>query len=379
MDPIHVKLGVDISSLLPSSAQSAIATVVESVPDAFSSPSVWPTAFHAAGTLNDEDSALGADIFIIPREIPKWLNTAMPGALLDIEPSYSRSACKSALNYGGDFLLAESLSAAEQPPFYKRIVGFHFGYAANGESFPVAFPCALIDEKIYPIIAVADTWRNDAAWENGAVPLYVSQQADFLMWAIRYFMANIEPGRFTLASSNTLVVRIIGNLPTDCSVRLVLGNAAREESVAKRVFRAVSRYRQQGIAFPEANRTVEAPYKEQLANLPVIEDEDLHELIGRYMDKRALRKALEAQGKSMKERQDAIAYILSEKIPAGKGSCVFTLSDGKTARVSHVIKGRRPVTSDSVTPGMILQYAPEAAHCVLCSDAVDWKVSIDAV
>lgn len=303
---------------------------------------------------------------VYPYFAPRYLGTPMPDANVRLEEGYSRTAAKSAVSWVcgllGGMIWEKDL-----------LHGIRMDVHWNGSTVPVMFPLCgaeLPDGEI--IFPVADTWRNDGDWGQGAVPAYIEQQVRFLLWCYRQAGLPVP--------TQVYVARIIGNLPTDMSVCTLFPDAKKEDRIASRVLNAVTKTMAAGKSLlSNTNIIPETPWEEAkaaaLAECYQTDDPQLFELVQKYMAARSVRKELEAEDKRLKKQTDAIAINLAAQIDGANSRGELIL--GKTAyRVSHATSRK----SDArITPGLIYQYAPQLAATALKEGPGKVTVSVDVL
>lgn len=324
-------------------------------------------AFHVDGT---PVSAQPNTIY--PIFAPWYMGTPIPEAFLRIEDTYSKTAAQAAASWTMGIF-----GRVYHPRKTWDALGFKCSY--QNRILNVQFPlCNLLLADGAIVVPVADTWRNDSEWGQGVVPSYVEQHVRFLLWCYRYYHQNCNSD--LAVPARAYVTRIIGNLPTDVTVYTVLSDAAMDQKVADRVFRAISKSLDSGED-PLLNRKVqpEIPWQEQqemeLAGAYHTDDPELYDLIQRYMGARSTRKELEAMDKRLKEEADAIAISLAA-LTTDDASTGKLVVDKTAYTVRHTPSRKQP---PKVTSALIYQFAPNHVHQVITEGSRKVSVSIDVL
>lgn len=309
---------------------------------------------------------------VYPAYAARYVGATIPETALRIDELYSRMAAQAAISWAtaiqGDYLV---------PTPY--LDGIRFEYEVNGVSVPVYFPAShVLIQGDAIIVPVAETFRSDSDWGNGAIPYYVEQQVRFLLWCYQH--NPVIHGGLSWVPKQARVARIIGNLASDVTIYTVEANPVKDQIVADRVFRAFLKAKNAGkdptlnvVSLPEV------PWLEkkeaELADAYYTNDPELYDTVSQYMDAKSRRKELEAKDKDLKAEADAIAIGLAAQIEPGNSSGELDIGNEKYT-VSHSVANRRPAQP---TTALIYQFAPKYAGQVIKEQSRRATVKIDVL
>ena len=368
MNISQYRLGKDLRDMIPGiSDQTALLLDIAcgTLPPHQNEPGFIKDAFYMDGTPVNPDVNT-----VYPCYAFRYTGTPVPEAALRVEESFSRGAAKAAISrtlalHGGTIGHQDTLN------------GLAFEVDICGTPIRVCFPiCQVVHTNGSIVIPVADTFRNDESWGQGAIPVYVEQCARFLLWCYRHYHDNWSNG--IEIPRKAYVARIIGNLPTDVTLFAVQESELKDAKAAERVLLAVKKALD-GSKDPMANlRTIqEKPWQErkeeELEGAYHVDDPALYDLVRRYMAARSERKTLEAQDKALKEEADAIAVALGS-LTGGDVKEGALRANGYVYRVTHV---RARASTPNITTGLIYQFLPEYASKVVMDMEGKVTVNID--
>lgn len=357
-------LGKDIRDMVPGiSEQNALMLDIAcgSKPVLSGTPGFVKDAFYMDGTPICPEKGV-----VYPCFAPWYTGTPIPETFHRIEDGYSQGAAKAAISWalalhGGTIGSRNVLD------------GFSVEMNYQGTSLQIHFPiCQAVHTNGAIVVPVADTFRNDEAWGQGAIPAYVEQHVRFLLWCYENFHNPAPPKAY--------VARIVGNLPTDVTLYTVYASSDKDTKAAERVLRAFTAAQNNGKDPLTNLRTIEeTPWQErkeaELEGVYRIDDPNLYELTRQYLAARSERKTLEAQDKELKAEADAIAVALGS-LTGGDARDGVLRADGTVYRVTHI---RSRKSTPGITAALIYQFAPEKASQVIGDVEGKVSVSIDVI
>lgn len=316
--------------------------------------------------------------YIFPAIAPWYDGALIPAAMAEMNPLFRQTACKAALNW------LHTLTDAADPngPQEKATETFHglaFQENINGVNYTFAFPDTRIDTNSHgpaAVVLIADSYWNNEAWEKqGSVPQYARQQAQFQLWCWDRYAENcnyqVDPPR------TAFIVRICGNLPSDCTIRTVEFNSVEATALVNRICKAKAMEAQKGLYW---KRHIEKPmtWAEKLDSQALhLDNPGLHDVIVHYMKARSNKKQIEREINEISNQLDAIAVKLASQIPAGKIQGKYTLPDGTLCTVTH--QQRRTRSRSSISPELVRSLFPELDSCICPSLSMRSYVTIEAL
>lgn len=313
--------------------------------------------------------------YIFPVIAPWYDGASIPASALCMEPGYRQTACQAALTH------LKNLNACgiRQDGTNCSFHGLAFQKEVLGTTHTFAFPDTQIRSVTgltAAVVLIADSYRNDEAWQKQAgVPLYAREQAMFQLWCWEQF-ADIS-GYNGKVPSVAFVVRICGNLPTDCTIRTVLYNRNEAEAMVKRICKARNAESTKGLYW---NRNVEEyqSWSDKLTNEAYhCTDADQYDLITAYMKAKKDRKANEAELNEVSDRMTAIAIELAAAIPSGCIQGNYQLPDGTICTVTHQL--RRSRAGGGISAELLRSFFPNLEECVVATSQERETVTIDVL
>lgn len=326
--------------------------------------------------LDGVDLANTAYPYIFPVSAPWYDGASIPAATLEMDPKYRQTACEAALSWLSN-LVNTQVSSANSLSFH----GVAFQEEIDGVIHTFAFPdtrlananCSNSGDYSNAVVLIADSYHNEDDWaKQGSVPLYARQQAMFQLWCWEQFAQ--KSGYKGYVPTAAYIVRICGNLPTDCSIRTVTYDRKEAQALVKRICKARNLEATKGCYW---KRNVESPqaWSEKLENEAWhCDDEELYKLTVQYMKARSDRKANERELKKVTDRMDAIAVELASRIPTGHLQGQLTLPDGTICTIAH---NRSRGSVPSISPEWVRSFFPHQENCILTTSQERKTVTID--
>lgn len=315
--------------------------------------------------------------YIFPALAPWYTGATFPEAIVEMDALYRQTACEAAaMNLFNLLKQAHGIQYETRRSFN----GIAFLDEIEGEQHLFAFP----DTRICPssaatgaedaaVILIADSYENNADWEKtSGVPLYARQQALLQLWCWdRYKHISSYPYP---APQFAYIVRICGNLPSDCIVRTVYYNPAEAESLVRRICKARTQEPQKGLYWKRNTQKNQA-WREKLAEAYCPNDDNLYDLVAAYMKTRTARKTIEREIDEVSAKMEAIAVILASRIPSGYSSGKLDLPDGKTCTVTH--QRKRTSSGTKIPAELVCSFFPQLDNFVIPSSQERETVTID--
>lgn len=316
--------------------------------------------------------------YIFPALAPWYTGAALPEAIVEMDAMYRQTACEAAsMNL---FSLIQKATGTKVYESSRTFHGIAFMEEVEGEQHLFAFPDTLIRPSTTAtgagpaaVVLIADSYENNADWEKtSGVPLYARQQAMLQLWCWnRYHSMSSYPHP---APQFAYIVRICGNLPSDCIVRTVHYNPAEAESLVKRICKARTQEPQKGLYW-KRNTQKNQTWSEKLEEAYYPNDDNLYDLVAAYMKTRTARKTIEREIDEVSAKMEAIAVILASRIPSGYSSGQLDLPDGKTCTVTH--QRRRSSTGARISAELINSFFPQMDNFVVPTSQERETVTID--
>lgn len=275
--------------------------------------------------------------------VPMCLGTAMPLALLNLDPGFAAAAAEAGFSWlekvQGN-LPAQKIDV-ESPGLPLRI---NYAGTASILYFP-SYDNGRYNDRISPniraaVIVIPDSPENDDDWKYGNTPAYAMQMAQFRLWCWRQY-AMQENLNHSCQCHSVILVRITGNLSQDITIRTITADSARDDALALRVIKALEQKKawlDNGYftaVYPTniRSKTKKEQFQEMLEDAFVLEDPDVFALVQQYMAARSSRKALERKLKEIHATRDALAVRLAGEVDcADQGT--LTCANG-TYAVKH--------------------------------------------
>lgn len=305
-----------------------------------------------------------SDRLITPDKAALILGTAVPWEYAKIEPYYSKAAATEVYHH------MSRLFPSRTDPFAERQMMDGFQVQVGSHTF------AIPDYTNEPIIVVPDVSPNDELWENNRIPVYVLQRVRLYMALIRCHDINQN---YPLAG--IYVVRIKGNLTADLDFRWIESDPPRENAILQSVLKVLDRRAQAGLLLiPETviipKRNWGEIHETQKDEADKICDDNLHDMIAKYMSVRSQRKTLERQSRQLKEEEDAIAASLVNLIQDAKSGTVEDPVLGTKYSIQHK---KSAVRARKITPELVRLFAPEFSMAIVHDSSVKGRVDIDVI
>lgn len=317
--------------------------------------------------------------YLFPVIAPWYDATAIPAIQLEMEPLYRQTACSAALSWLFNLTGAAGTANHSFGDTARSFHGLAFQEEIQGMVHTFAFPDTRIATSTHgtaAVILIADSYWQNSDWEKqGSVPLYARQQALFQLWCWHRF---VEKATVPIDAPETaFIVRICGNLATDCTIRTVPYNSKEAEAMVNRICKARAQEPQKGLYWKRNIETAQT-WHEKIENEAFETDNpDLYDLVIEYMKARSYRKALEKEENEIGDRMDSIAVKLASLIPAGNLQGRYDLPDGTVCTVTH--QQRRYRNAEKISPELIHSFYPELDECILQSGTERTTVTIEAL
>lgn len=314
--------------------------------------------------------------YIFPAIAPWYDGASVPAAVVEMDPLYRQTACQAAMAYLKN--LNDNARGVAVQDTSLTFHGLAFQMEVLGQTHTFAFP----DTRINPLISapaavvlIADSYRNDESWQKQAsVPLYARQQAMFQLWCWDQFaMKGDYEG---VVPRVAYVVRISGNLPTDCCVRTVQYDRKEAEALIKRICKARNMESEKGLYWKRNIEQPQAWADKVHSEAFMSEDENTYDLICQYMKAKADRKQNEKELKEVTDKMDAIAIELASLIPSGNMQGNYELPDGTICTVTHQLRRSMGV---SISTDLVRSFFPALDGCIKPTAQERKTVTIDVL
>lgn len=320
--------------------------------------------------------------YIFPAIAPWYDMAAIPATVTEMDPTFRQTACEAALSW-----LFTTTNATGMPVFGENSRTFHgvaFREEVQGVTHTFAFPDTRIASPAIDgtaaVVLIADSYWNNSDWEKaGSVPLYARQQAMFQLWCWEQFAIHLpaNSGFAGKIPSTAFIVRICGNLPTDCTIRRVDYDPKEANALIKRICKARNMEPQNGLYWKRNLQSFQT-WKEKIENEAYIaENDNLHTLVVEYMKARSTRKAIARELESVTDRMAAIAVELANRIPAGDLQGKLEASDGTIYTVTHQLRRssrRTPFSTD-----VLRSFFPHLDDYIVAPGSERTTVTIDVL
>lgn len=295
---------------------------------------------------------------VYPWQAPYILENQIPWEFHNIEPGYSQAASKTGFQW-------IHTTQDIRNPFDCNCLGDGIIIQRDGYQFAVPFLADFQGNDIIPVLSIADSLADDEYWEGNAIPTFVLSHARLQMALLREAIAQLWPNHVV---KNMVIVRIAGNLEADVKMRVLLANPTREDAILHQVDKRLSTMIARGEFSFSGNIAAKRNWKEERESVIAganILDGNMYDTIAAYMALQSKRKALEAESKAMKAREDTIALQMADLIgAAGKGTLMDSAS-GKSYTVSHKRLAQR---SPKISASIIRLRFPEFASSAISEE-----------
>lgn len=326
---------------------------------------------------------------IYPVYAPRYLQQMLPSSLLDVDPTYRKTASVAAIQWLEKLLYLPETNT-------HHFDGESFETEVNGVSYSFFFPLSTITYSQHvsdPSIPTSLTYRrctaailpfpdsrdNDDDWQGSVIPSYAESQARLLLWCWRQSCE--EFARRAEYPEICYIVRITGNTPGDVTIRTIHSDPAKENALVLRVCKAISKAKatgtdlaaaplrkEQGTWFERKTATVASAYQ--------VNEQDLYNLVADYMTLVTIQKTKEAEAKQIKEQEECIAIRLAALTsPAASKGAVADPNNKLTYTVTHTRKNAKQAT---VSASLVRQFFPEHIDCITVNEIPRGKITIEA-
>lgn len=327
-------------------------------------------AFHSDGY------PVSADPYTVyPSLLHRIIGTPVPEYLMEMSEDYRRRASIAAIQWL-EKVMGKNLSALS-------FNGLSFQSIYENENIDFCFPdtqiLCLTESAIEScaVLTFPDTHNNDEDWEYGAVPRYAEDQAQLMIWCSRQYAA-IHPDY--LPCNKAFLVRIKGNLSVDNTIRTVNYDPQQARRILQKIAKAHAVAISAGTPIAKAPVIIpkcdwKAEKQLDLDNAYQLENPDLYDLLGRYMNARSIRKSLERQAKDIKDRMDSIAVAIASEISPSASQGEIEVND-MIYTVKHVPKRSYPTT---ISAELVRQFAPQYAEHIHVSSVPRGRITIETL
>lgn len=227
------------------------------------------------------------------------------------------------------------------------------------------------------VLPFPDTHNNDGDWEYGAIPLYAESQAQLLLWCSRQYAA--QHPEYT-ACNQAFLVRIKGNLSVDNAIRTITYDPQKVRRILQRIAKAHAAATAAGTSLAKPPVTIpkcdwKAEKQADLDDAYHLDNQDLYDLLGRYMNARSIRKSLERQAEEIKAHMDCIAIDLASQTSLSVSRGEIEVND-MVYSVIHSPKRNYPPT---ISAELVRQFAPQCAEHIHVSSIPRGRITIEVL